>query len=139
VRDRPDPGTQARDLARREGPADEAAEPRVLRRVVGVHEVLPPVEEGAAIDALVREHLVERLAQAQVAQQRVDVRVAQHLEVSRRGAHHGPALAQRRQRAVRVLPVRGGGRIDEPDPVPGQRAARAGAAQPAHVIACSSP
>jgi hypothetical protein len=139
VRDRPDPGTQARDLARREGPADEAAEPRVLRRVVGVHQVLPPVEEGAAIDALVREHLVERLAQAQVAQQRVDVRVAQHLEVSRRGAHHGPALAQRRQRAVRVLPVGGGGRIDEPDPVPGQRAARAGAAQPAHVIACSSP
>ena len=47
----PDARAEGVDVARREGAADEPAEPAVLRRVRVEHDEAPPIGEGSAGDA----------------------------------------------------------------------------------------
>ena len=113
VGERADARAHLLDLPRRQRASDQRPQPRVHRRVERRDDELPPVVERARRDALIGEHAVQRLMESRVAQERLDVLVAQDLEVAGGRADDGPLLAQRRQRAVDVLPVPEPGGVDE--------------------------
>ncbi len=80
VHDRLDARPERLDDARREGLADEGAEPRVVRRVAEEHRQREPRRVGPAAEARLEEGLVSALPEARVAEERGDVVVAREDE-----------------------------------------------------------